>query len=122
MCVAVVGLVAGCDVDVEVGAHLVDETDVVSGELAGRAFQRAQVHIEELGTFGRQTRPQQFGAQGQGPSREFARLRCRRVLDLSAQRRIAGEGVDETLLEPVEGQAEPQVIGNERMRFHGSRR
>ncbi len=43
--------VRGLDPDVEVGRDLVDETDVVPGELAGRALERSEVRVEEARPF-----------------------------------------------------------------------
>ncbi len=39
-----------------------------------------------------------------------------------AQRRIAGEGVDVALLDPVETQTEEQVLADQRVRFHARQR
>jgi hypothetical protein len=56
----VVGGIAGRDLDVEIGADLVDETDIVPGELAARTFQRPQMRIDEFGPLGGETGVREF--------------------------------------------------------------
>ena len=112
--------IAQGDLDVEVVTHLVDESDVLPGELARRAFQRPQMRSDELDTVSRETAGQ-FGAQFAGTPCELHRVRGRGVLDLRTQRRITGERVDESFFEAIEGQSEAQVLGDER-RGHQRRR
>ena len=91
---------------------------VVTRELAPRAFQGTQMDVDELGALGGQSRCRQFGTQFARRAGEFARIGLRRVLDLLAQRGIAGIRVDEPFFEPVETQPEQQVFGRTRVSWH----
>lgn len=63
MRVAVIVLVSGFDVYVEVGLDLVDESDVVACELAGGAVQRSQMCVEKSGSLVRESRGRKFVAE-----------------------------------------------------------
>ena len=110
------------DTHVEVVVHLVDETDLLSGEFASPAFQRAQMRTHVVGAlpikpiairhiWQRIDQPaglaHQVGRVGRGLGRHGV-----------AQRRIAGEGVDVTRFDTVESQTEQQVLADQRGRFH----
>ena len=118
MRLAVVGLVAEFDVHIEVRRDLVDEADVVPGELSRRTLQRPQVHVEELRALVGERGRSEFRAQRGGPAGQLPRIRRGRVLDLPAQLGVAGVGVDETLLEPVEGQPEQQILADQNVGLH----
>ena len=98
--------VGGRDVDVEVGAHLVDESDGLAREFACRTFQCAQMRVDERRPIGGQTR-REFGSQTAGPVGQHGGVGGRTSRDLCAQCGVAGVGVDEALFETVEGEAEP---------------
>src|SRR5690606_25363125 len=102
------------DVDVEVGLDLLDEPDGFAGEFAAGAGQRPQVGGQIVGPGLFQTvDPGQFGQQPFGLAGQTGRIRGRLVGHLGAQLRIAGEGVDVTVLHPVEPQPEQQIFTDE---------
>lgn len=102
--------VAAADLDVEVVAHLVDEADLLAGELARGDLQGPQVCADEVGAlvgeacFARNLR--QFGQQPVGLPHQVSRLRRGLVGDCAAQFGIAGERVDVAFLDTVEPQTE----------------
>ena len=117
---------AGADLDVEVVAHLVDESDVLPGELACSARQRLQVRGNEpgplLGEAGGGMRVaghlRQLAEQGLRADGERGRVRGGLIGDLPAQPGVAGEGVHVALLDAVEPQAEQEVFANEAVGLH----
>lgn len=54
-----------------------------------------------------------LGQQPLGLPGQVCRVGCRFVGDLTAQRRVAREGVDIALLDPVEPQTEQQIFADE---------
>ena len=103
------------DADVEIGLDLVDEPDILAGEFAARAGQRAQVGADELGTarvpVGARA---QFGQQPVGLTGQVGGLRSRLVGDRTPQFGVSGEGVDVAFLDPVEAQPEQQIFTDQR--------
>lgn len=103
--------------EVEVLAHLVDETDLLPGEPAARTRQRPQMHPQVVGARRLKT-TRQFGEQLLGLLGQHRRVGHRLVLDQPAQRRVTGEGVDITRLDPVEAQTEQQVFTDQGSGLH----
>ena len=106
-----VGLrLALADVHVEVVVYLVDEADVFSGELAPGAVQRTQMSADVV----RAVLVESVAArhiwqrcdQPLGLADQIGRVRRGLGQHRLAQRRIAGEGIDVTRLDPVEAQTE----------------
>jgi hypothetical protein len=103
--------VAQLDPYPEVGLDLVDVADRLAGEPAGAALQRGELAVQDLDPVGRQAGRRQLGAELAGAGAEVVGIRRRLGIDRGAYCRIAGVRVDETFLEPVEAQAQPDVLG-----------
>ena len=93
------------DRHVEIRAHLVDETDRLTGELAAGAGQRAQMRGDEVGAGGIEGR-RNLAEQFIGTPRQVRRTRLWLVVDRAAQARVTGERVDVAGLDPVEAQTQ----------------
>src|ERR1700759_1993008 len=106
------------DMDVEVVVYLVDEADVFSGELAPGAGQRTQMSADIV----RAGLVEAVAArhiwqrceQPLGLADQIGRVRRGLGQNRSAQRRIAGECIDVTRLDPVEAQTKREVLADQR--------
>ncbi len=102
------------DVDVEVVAHLLDEPDVLAGELAARARQRLEVRGEVVGALGVEAvGVGHLGQQALGVAGQRRRGRARVRTPLRGAARVPGERVDVALLDPVESQTEQQILADQ---------
>ena len=115
--------IAPADVDVKVLPDLLDESDLLAGELAARAGQRTQVRGDEVGPLLREHRVAgqlgELGQQSVGLPGQLGRIGRGFVGDCPAQRGRTGVGVDVALLDAVEPQAQHEVFGNEVVGLHG---
>ena len=101
--------VALADPHVEIRLHLVDEPDLLPGELACGAGQRAQVRPDERCP--RLVEPGwQLGLQTFGVTNQLGRLGSRFGSHTAPQGGVTGERVDVAFLDPVEAQSELQVL------------
>ncbi len=116
MCLAVPLRVALGDPHVEVGFHLVDEADLLAGELAARARQRAQVRADERGAVVVRAR-RAVGEQSLRLPGQVGGVRTGLGGHRPPERGIAGERVDIALLDPVEAQSEQQVVADQGRRI-----
>nr|BFF01144.1 hypothetical protein GCM10020241_28190 [Streptoalloteichus tenebrarius] len=105
--------------DLEVGLDLGHEGHVLAGELAPRALQGDQVGVEEPAAVLGQLGARQLGPQLARPRREGGGPGPGFVGDLAAQRRVPGVRVHESLDEPVEPEAEQEVLPHELAGVHG---
>ena len=119
---AIAILVAPADRDVEVAVHLLDESDRLTGELAGRAHQCAQMRGDEVGPrFGEATRAGHLAHRTEQPPGlvgQIRRVGGGFVGYLAAQLRVAGVGVDVTGLDAVEPQAQQEVFTDQPVGLH----
>ena len=109
----VVGRVAEVDVDLEVAAHLVDEADRLAAHLPGGALQAGQLTAQEVG----RSAGRSGGVSSRSRPRAWSRSCCGVGAGSSstcgADPRVAGVGVDEAGLQPVEAQPQPDVLEGE---------
>jgi hypothetical protein len=104
------GRVAEGDLDLEVARDLVEERHRFAAELPGGALQPGELAADELGAVGRQVGDVELAQQRPGLVAQPLRSRRRLGLHLGPDPLVAGVGIDEAGLQPVEPQPQLHVL------------